>query len=161
VSEAHSSVTSQAPAFNKRGLFDIVCGLPILFLCAIAFWKGPIWPDKIGIVVGLVPPWLLILLRAWNHRRSPDQLPVRWRGGSRLEARLVALGWGLTAAFAFFMFPWIFFDESKHFVVVHACILIALTAQCWAEFLDRYIADRKYIPPPSTPSDPSKPGSPA
>jgi hypothetical protein len=155
MTEAESIPTSKTPPFNTRGLWDIVCGILILSLCAIAFLKGPIWPDKIGIAAGIVPPWLLILFRAWNRRLRPDRLVVRWPQASRLEARLVALGWGLTAIFGIFMSFWVLLGESKHLVADHTCFLVAFTAQCWAEFVDRYISDHKYTRPSGTPSDPS------
>jgi hypothetical protein len=59
------------------------------------------------------------------------------------------------AVFGVFMFSWVFLDES-HLVANHACILVAFTAQIWAEYVDRYIVDRKYSPLPDHPYDPSE-----
>jgi hypothetical protein len=148
MTEAQSTVISP-PALNKRAVFGIVCGLLLLGLCTIAIWKGPIWPDKIATIFGLFPPLILgLLVRSWNRQFHPERAPARWPKTSRLEGRLVAIQWVLTAIFFFFMIPWIFVDTSKRPVLDHSLILVAITAQCWAQFFDRYIDDRKYIPPP-------------
>jgi len=157
MTEAQSAkpAATQSPTINKRGVFDIAFILLLLSLLVVAFWKGPIWPDRIGVLVGLFPPLLLGLFRTWSRISHPDRLPIRWPKNSRLEQRLTTLTLALTGVFFLFMFPWFVVDIKTHPIVDHTCILIAITAQCWCQFLDRYIADRKYIPPDPQ-YDPSK-----
>jgi hypothetical protein len=148
MTEAQSTMILKPRAVNKRAVFDMVCAALVLAFCAWGFWKGPIWPDRIGILVGPAPPTLLILLRARNRQILPDRLPARWSRTSRLEMRLTTLGWVLTVVFMFFLFPWLFMDTSRHPGADHPYLLVAFTAQIWAQFLDQYIADREHIPPP-------------
>lgn len=146
MTETQSTAIPKPRAINKRAVFDMVCGIVALAVCVWGFWKSPVWPDRICIVAGLVPPVLLLLIRGWSRQYHPDRLPVRWSRTSRLETRLTTLGWVLTVVFVLFLFPWVFVDTSKHPVLDHACLLIAFTAQIWAQLLDHYIDDRKFIP---------------
>jgi len=148
MTEAQSAGIQKPRAINKRAVFDMVCAVVLLVLCVLAFWKGPIWPDRIGILIGLAPPLFLILQRARNRQFYPDRLPARWSRTSPLETRLTTLTWVLTVVFFFFMIPWVFVDVSKRPGAAHPYFLVAFTAQIWAQFLDQYIGDRKYIPPP-------------
>jgi hypothetical protein len=50
---------------------------------------------------------------------------------------------------------WVF-DRSTHHRAYVVVGFIACGAAAWEGILTRYIADRKYIPPPSPPYDPSK-----
>jgi hypothetical protein len=157
MTDAQPTTILKPRAISKRAVFDIICGVLLIVVCAWGLWIGPIWPDRIGIIVGLVPPLFLMLQRAQNRQFHPDRLPARWSKTSRLEMRVTTLLWVVQAIFFFFMMPWIFVDTSKHPVLNHVCLLIAVSAQVWAQFLDHYIADRKYIPPPDPLVPPSMP----
>jgi hypothetical protein len=51
---------------------------------------------------------------------------------------------------------WIFVDRAKVHAFENTWGCIFLTVQTWHIYLSKFIDDRKYIPPPDPPYDPSK-----
>ena len=102
-------------------------------------------------------PLLLLQLRAWKRWLRPESLPTRWPDGYRPRQRLEALDLALfLTGIAGIGASWVF-DKATHPHVYMAVGAICCGALLWHAVLEEYISDRKFIPPPTPPYDPSKP----
>jgi len=144
---------------SKRELFALIFLLANLALLAgLYFWKGHTWPTQVkrGILFGPLPPALLLIGRTWNRCFDPDRKPVRWPNGSRWESRLSTLYFVMAVCIIVCGTTWIFVDRAKYHAFENTWGCIFLTVQMWHIYLSKFIDDRKYIPPPSPPYDPSQ-----
>jgi len=113
------------------------------------------WPIAILGFLSIWIPLLLLQFRAWKRWLRPDSIPARWPDGYRLRERLEALDSALwLIGVAGIGASWVF-DKSRHPHEYVALGVIFFGAFVWEAVLARYIADRKYIPPPLPPHDPS------
>jgi hypothetical protein len=156
MNEIPSPEASVDPPINKKNewiILILISGLIPLFIWGTR--KGSIWPDKISILFGLFPPMIFILLRSWNRLFRPNRLPARWTAGSRMQARMSTLE-GVVLVPWFLSFGCMIFEDiSKHHSHHSAhgvWYYLFLTSQYWWGFLQMYIKDRIYIPPPREPT---------
>jgi hypothetical protein len=148
---------TEIPKPSYRDLYDMA--VTFLVFPAFAFMavrRTAIWPYAIPGFLALGLPLLLIGVRAWRRWFHPDRLPARWPSGYRLMTNLQtldsALSWTWVLGIAI---TWAL-DLSSHHSAYIAFAFIAGAAAAWEGLLRKYIADRKYIPPPRPPYDPSK-----
>ncbi len=146
---------------RKRRYRDVYClsvGILVLPSLAFAARKYGIWPDTIlgFIAVGL--PFIMVGLRSWNRLSHPNCVPARWPDEYKRGEQLQTLDQTLT----FILFAGIFIywtiDSSKHDPAHLLFYFIWFSSAGWGGLLGTYIEDRKYIPPPRDPYDPTKGG---
>jgi hypothetical protein len=156
MTEAQSTQTAtESDKRNHRHLYGVVVGLSVFPALVVAMFKTSIWPNCVLGFFAIGVPFLMLGIRAWKRWSRPDRLPVRWvkddSRGKRLETldltfKLVWLT-GFCASFVI----------NKDAQRAHSTVgIIFVGIIAWETFLEKYIADRKYIPPPRPPHDPSK-----
>jgi hypothetical protein len=153
--------SDKPPVGRKHELFVLILLLSeIAVLTVFYYWKGHTWPSQVkrGILFGPLPPQLILICRSWNRCFEPDRNPVRWPNGSDMEALLSNLYRVLTVFVIVCGSAWIFVDRAKYHALENTWGCIFLTVQMWHTYLSKFIDDRKFIPPPSTPTpyDPSQ-----
>jgi hypothetical protein len=125
----------------------------------IAACKTSIWPNILlgSLAVGI--PVILLGLRSWNRWFHPDRLPARWLKHGEEGLQNLGTVLNLTGIVAFL--GMVVIGILAHDNASRALLLLSwacCTTLAWSNVLDRYIEDRKYIPPPSPPHDPSRTG---
>jgi hypothetical protein len=144
--------TDNPPVGKKRELFALLFLLSNLAALIVFYhWKGHTWPAQVkrGILIGPLPPLLVLIGRSWNRCFEPDRNPVRWPNGSEMEALLSILYRVLAVFVIVCMSAWIFVDRAKIHALENTWGCIFVTVQMWNEYLSKFIDDRKFIPPPS------------
>jgi hypothetical protein len=145
-----------------RHLYQIEIGFHwflIIPALIIAAHKMSIWPDIfLGfLVVGI--PVILLGFRPWNRWSHPDQLPTRWIKHGEEDLQNLGTVLNLTGIVAFLVMVVIgILAYDNEYRALRLLSWTCCTVLAWSDVLDRYIEDRKYIPPPSPPHDPSKTG---
>jgi hypothetical protein len=133
---------------SYRYLYHIVFVLLFFpWLVVIAARLTGIWPYTVLGSIAAGVPLLLGVVRSWNRWSHPERLPMRWPNGYRLGERLQILE---TALFWIWFVGCVtlFIKRSAHNRSYAMLFVIVIAAGAWDGFLTKYIADRKYIPPP-------------
>jgi hypothetical protein len=72
--------TDKPPVGAKRELIGLIVLLSILaVLTVFYYWKGHTWPAQVkhGILIGPLPPLLVLIGRSWNRCFDSERNPVR------------------------------------------------------------------------------------
>jgi hypothetical protein len=131
--------------------------LLILPALIIAARETSMWPSAILGLVAVGIPIILFGVGSLNRRLHPDRQPARWlkHGEERLQSLETVLTlYGIAAFLVIVVMGFLVHDNASLGVVLPSWICCAPLA--WSSILGRYVGDRKYIPPPSPPNDPSK-----
>jgi len=134
------------------GLFCLVC-------LVLAIRRLSIRPylSFLGLIAYGIP-FFLLEIRSWKRWFHPERVPTRWPDRYARGARLQTVKDWLDRTWMFLLCIGFVIRYASSWNGRNVILGVAYALMFWDGFLKNYIEDRKYIPPPSPPYDPSKRG---
>ena len=141
---------------NKRYLCDMVIGLFALTCIVTVVRRFGIDPYIFFLgVIAYGVPFFLIQFRSWSRWFRPERVPARWPDRYARGKRLQTVKDWLDRTWIFLLCIGFVIRYASSWNGRNVILGVAYGLMFWDGFLKNYIEDRKYIPPPSPPYDPS------